>query len=217
MIQNTYFQFLKTSCKQLASTSTRALGSGKEILSKYDKSQTETFDEPLILVDENDKPVGKVGKYEAHVNELNKNQPAHRAFSVFMFDEKNRLLLHKRSAKKITFPNYWTNTCCSHPLNIESEKEENENIGNALILIFFANCRSFSLTGIKKAAQRRLKFELGYDLEKPEDLNFVGKILYEAPYDQYWGEKESNCSFFVGLRLIMHITSGLYSIAQSAF
>jgi isopentenyl-diphosphate delta-isomerase len=37
----------------------------------------------------------------------------HRAFSVFLFDSQNRLLLQQRAAEKITFPDLWTNTCCS--------------------------------------------------------------------------------------------------------
>lgn len=41
----------------------------------------------------------------------------HRAFSVFLFDEQGRLLLQQRAASKITFPDVWTNTCCSHPLS----------------------------------------------------------------------------------------------------
>ena len=41
----------------------------------------------------------------------------HRAFSCFLFDPKEgKLLLQKRAPEKITFPNMWTNTCCSHPL-----------------------------------------------------------------------------------------------------
>jgi len=41
----------------------------------------------------------------------------HRAFSVFLFDmSTSELLLQKRASTKITFPNVWTNTCCSHPL-----------------------------------------------------------------------------------------------------
>lgn len=37
----------------------------------------------------------------------------HRAFSVFLFDSQNRLLLQQRASEKITFPDLWTNTCCS--------------------------------------------------------------------------------------------------------
>ena len=41
----------------------------------------------------------------------------HRAFSVFLFNSQNKLLLQQRAASKITFPKVWTNTCCSHPLH----------------------------------------------------------------------------------------------------
>jgi len=69
----------------------------------------------------------------------------HRAFSVFLFDSSNRLLLQQRSDEKITFPGYWTNTCCSHPLNVEDEKDENNHLG------------------VKRAARRKLYHELGIE------------------------------------------------------
>ena len=53
----------------------------------------------------------------------------HRAFSVFMFDEEERLLLQRRADAKITFPGLWTNTCCSHPLHFEEELEERDALG----------------------------------------------------------------------------------------
>lgn len=43
------------------------------------------------------------------------------AFSVFLFDSQNRLLLQQRASEKITFPDMWTYTCCSHPLGIPGE------------------------------------------------------------------------------------------------
>ena len=45
----------------------------------------------------------------------------HRAFSVFLFNERNELLLQQRAATKITFPRMWTNTCCSHMLHTAAE------------------------------------------------------------------------------------------------
>jgi isopentenyl-diphosphate delta-isomerase len=60
------------------------------------------------------------------------NLKLHRAFSVFLFNEKNELLLQQRAKEKITFPLYWTNTCCSHPLY----NEKNENIKDAALGIF---------------------------------------------------------------------------------
>jgi isopentenyl-diphosphate delta-isomerase len=53
----------------------------------------------------------------------------HRAFSVFLFDSQNRLLLQQRASEKITFPDMWTNTCCSHPLNTADELVEKEQLG----------------------------------------------------------------------------------------
>lgn len=54
----------------------------------------------------------------------------HRAFSVFLFRPSDgRLLLQKRASEKITFPDQWTNTCCSHPLYIKSEIVEEGQAG----------------------------------------------------------------------------------------
>ena len=39
----------------------------------------------------------------------------HRAFSIFIFNDKKQLLIQKRSGQKRLWPLYWTNTCCSHP------------------------------------------------------------------------------------------------------
>ncbi len=74
-----------------------------------------------------------------------KDAKAHRAFSVFLFNQNNELLLHKRSSIKITFKNYWTNSCCSHPLSIDSEKNEDKNLGIYLVFIkvdlYYIGCK----------------------------------------------------------------------------
>lgn len=70
----------------------------------------------------------------------------HRAFSVFLFNDKNELLLQQRADEKITFAQMWTNTCCSHPLAIPTE------LGFDL---------TESIAGVKNAAQRKLLQELG--------------------------------------------------------
>jgi isopentenyl-diphosphate Delta-isomerase len=71
-----------------------------------------TATEQVILVDENDHPVGTAEKLEAHRNNL-----MHRAFSVFIFKKQPKLevLLQQRAAGKYHSANLWTNTCCSHP------------------------------------------------------------------------------------------------------
>ena len=79
-----------------------------------DPEQIRLMQEDLILVDLKDQEIGSRSKKDCH---LNQNLPdlLHRAFSVFLFNNKNELLLQQRSKEKITFPSSWTNTCCSHP------------------------------------------------------------------------------------------------------
>ncbi|WP_291402252.1 isopentenyl-diphosphate Delta-isomerase [Daejeonella sp.] len=72
-------------------------------------------DELLILVDENDNQIGIQDKLSVHVQGI-----LHRAFSVFIFNSKNELLLQQRSNIKYHSPGLWTNTCCSHPRPGES-------------------------------------------------------------------------------------------------
>jgi isopentenyl-diphosphate Delta-isomerase len=64
----------------------------------------------LILVDENDVPVGTADKMEAHQKAL-----LHRAFSVFIFNSKGDMLLQQRAIGKYHSGGLWTNACCSHP------------------------------------------------------------------------------------------------------
>lgn len=64
----------------------------------------------VILVDEHDVPTGAMEKMEVHQKAL-----LHRAFSVFIFNEKGEMLLHKRADKKYHSGGLWTNACCSHP------------------------------------------------------------------------------------------------------
>lgn len=102
----------------------------------------------------------------------------HRAFSVFLFDSQKRLLLQQRASEKITFPDLWTNTCCSHPLGIPGET------GSEL---------DAAILGVKHAAQRKLNHELGIKPEQVpiEKFEFFTRIHYKAPSDGKWGEHES--------------------------
>lgn len=63
-----------------------------------------------ILVDENDQEIGREEKLLTHQKAL-----LHRAFSAFIFNDNNELLLHKRADEKYHSAGLWTNTCCSHP------------------------------------------------------------------------------------------------------
>lgn len=68
-------------------------------------------DEPLVLVDEQDREIGFLDKRRCHDGE----GVLHRAFSVFVFDDRGRVLLQQRAPGKRLWPMYWSNSCCSHP------------------------------------------------------------------------------------------------------
>ncbi|CAG8557608.1 3136_t:CDS:2, partial [Scutellospora calospora] len=132
------------------------------------------MEEMCILVDENDNKLGADTKKNCHLMENINKGLLHRAFSVFLFNSENKLLLQQRSNSKITFPDLWTNTCCSHPLNTPLELDEDNQIG------------------VIRAAQRKLQHELGI---KPhqipiDDFVFLTRIHYLAPSDGIWGEHE---------------------------
>ncbi len=67
--------------------------------------------EQLILVDDHDREIGFQAKTAAHTG----RGVLHRAFSIFVFNSDNELLLQQRSPTKMLWPGYWSNTCCSHP------------------------------------------------------------------------------------------------------
>jgi isopentenyl-diphosphate delta-isomerase len=75
--------------------------------------------EQLILVDELDREVGFKAKNDCHTGK----GVLHRAFSIFVFNGNNELLLQQRSPSKMLWPSYWSNTCCSHPRRGESMDE----------------------------------------------------------------------------------------------
>lgn len=127
-------------------------------------------EEQLILVNENDEPVGTMEKMEAHRQGL-----LHRAFSVFIFDAKGKMLLQKRAAEKYHSSNLWTNACCSHPHPGET---------------------------LQQAAARRLTEEMGFTTPIQEVFSFtykapVGNYLIEHEFDhvftgQYAGAIKAN-------------------------
>ena len=140
--------------------------------SNFDSSQTKFLEDQLILVDEEDNNIGSITKLNGHLIS-NKNKYPHRAFSIFLFDSQNKLLLQQRGHKKITFPLLWTNTCCSHPLNTPSENTQ-ENIYNALV--------------------KRLNFELGIKTDT-KMYTLIDKIFYRAPSNETYEEFEIDYLF----------------------
>ena len=76
-----------------------------------------SFDnEALIIVDAQDRILGHGTKAELHQG----TGTLHRAFSIFLFNDAGHVLLQQRSADKPLWPEFWSNTCCSHPRRGES-------------------------------------------------------------------------------------------------
>lgn len=69
----------------------------------------------VILVNEQDEPIGLMEKMEAHEKGL-----LHRAFSILIFNSNGEMLLQQRALSKYHSPGLWTNACCSHPRNGET-------------------------------------------------------------------------------------------------
>jgi len=91
---------------------------GPFFLPAQEKSHMEALTEPvsfddeaLILVDSHDHPIGSASKVDAHQG----RGTLHRAFSIFLFDGPDRVLLQQRSNEKALWPGFWSNSCCSHP------------------------------------------------------------------------------------------------------
>ena len=127
------------------------------------------MEEQVVLISENDEVLGLMDKMQAHENGL-----LHRAFSVFLFNEKGEVLLQKRAAEKYHSPNQWTNAVCSHPREGETYLE---------------------------GAQRRLKEELGIEaMELSPKFHFiykadVGGNLWEHELDHvFTGNYDGNFS-----------------------
>ncbi|WP_154627263.1 isopentenyl-diphosphate Delta-isomerase [Providencia sp. wls1943] len=68
------------------------------------------IEEQLILVNEQDTPIGSMPKLLAHQQGC-----LHRAFSIFIFNRKNELLIQQRAFHKYHSAGQWANSCCSHP------------------------------------------------------------------------------------------------------
>ena len=105
------------------------------------------IEEQVILVDSDDNQIGLMNKMEAHEKAL-----LHRAFSVFIFNDKGELMLQQRAADKYHSPLLWTNTCCSHQRNAETSLE---------------------------AGKRRLQEEMGFTCDLNEVFSFIYKAPFD--------------------------------------
>ncbi|RTY68944.1 isopentenyl-diphosphate Delta-isomerase [Flavobacterium sp. GSP27] len=105
------------------------------------------LEENVILVNENDEQIGLMPKLEAHEKAV-----LHRAFSVFVLNSTNEIMLQQRAGQKYHSPLLWTNTCCSH----QREGETNIQAGN-----------------------RRLFEEMGFKTELKELFHFIYKAPFD--------------------------------------
>jgi isopentenyl-diphosphate delta-isomerase len=104
-------------------------------------------EEQVILVDKKDKQIGLMNKMEAHEKAL-----LHRAFSVFIFNDKDELMLQQRAEIKYHSPLLWANTCCSHQRDGESSLD---------------------------AGKRRLEEEMGFTCNLEERFTFIYKAPFD--------------------------------------
>lgn len=104
-------------------------------------------EEQVILVNEKDEPIGLMNKMEAHEKAI-----LHRAFSVFILNDNNEVMLQQRAQHKYHSPLLWTNTCCSH------QRAGETNI---------------------QAGKRRLFEEMGFVVELKELFHFIYKAPFD--------------------------------------
>jgi isopentenyl-diphosphate delta-isomerase len=157
-----------------------------DLLAGYDEEQIRLMDEMCIVLDNDDMPIGSASKKACHLMSNINQGLLHRAFSAFLFHpQSKKLLLQQRASEKITFPDMWTNTCCSHPLAHPAETGNGDLPSN--------------VEGAKRAAQRKLGHELGIPSQQVpvSDFSFLTRIHYLAPSDGKWGEHEIDYILFI--------------------
>jgi len=146
----------------------------------YDITQLDFLNkEYCALTDRNDKIIGYAPKGECHKMTKIKEGMLHRAFSIFLFNKQGQLLLQQRADEKITFPGYWTNTCCSHPIKTPNNEELDDK----------------DQIGVKRAASRKLVHEIGISLPT-ESFSFITRVHYLGESDTEWGEHEIDYILF---------------------
>jgi geranylgeranyl diphosphate synthase type I len=164
----------------------------------YDSAQVDMMSEQVILVDELDNQVGSMSKVDAHRGE----GVLHRAFSILVFDENDRLLIQRRAGHKITFPNVWANTVCSHPLSVANEADD-----------------SIMGHGSKIASIRKMEQEMGIlaGTIPIEDIHFITRMLYRARADEIWVEHELDHILFARVHSSLDVQANPNEISETCW
>lgn len=129
-------------------------------------------EDEVILVDENDNPIGQMAKMEAHIK-----CKLHRAFSIFIFNRSGELLLQQRAFNKYHSAGKWTNTCCSHPrpgeLTADAAKrrlKEEMNMECEMIPVFSFSYMAEVENGLLENEYDHVYFGICDDLPHPNPL-----------------------------------------------
>ena len=146
--------------------------------------------EKCIVVNERDEATGLETKKACHLMENINKGLLHRAFSIFLFNDEGKLLLQQRADEKITFPGLWTNTVCSHPLAVMADSVTAATYG-----VDYTDEKD-GVAGVKRAARRKLKHEMGITEVQEDDFTYLTRIHYLAPSDGKWGEHEIDYILF---------------------
>jgi len=128
-------------------------------------------EELVILVDQNDQPIGEMEKMKAHFE-----GKLHRAFSVFLYNEEGKVLLQRRALSKYHSGGLWTNACCSHPRSGETTEQAAHR---RLMEELGVDCE------IKEVSHFTYRAELDHDMIEHEvDHVFTGQLdLEEMPFN----------------------------------
>ena len=110
--------------------------------------------EQVILVDNEDNEIGMKEKMECHMNPV----ALHRAISVIILNSNDQMMITKRAAGKKTWPDFWSNACCSHPRSGEAPEA---------------------------AAKRRMQEELGFTTGLDLLFKFVYEAKFNSEWGEH--------------------------------